>query len=245
MNILAVNGSPKGKSGNTEQLLQSFLRGARSAGADVEVVYLKEKKIKHCIGCVSCWLKTPGICVHQDDMAELLEKSRQADVIVMATPLYKDTVSGLMKDFMDRSNPLLLPYIIKDGNNYFHPKRYENETPKKMVLISNCGFPERRFFFGMEETFRLQCSSHGDQPVGFIFCSCGEMLTQPQAQEHIQWYLSACEGAGREVVEQGGISSKTQAVLNRELITDIDMYLNMTNTFFKDQILAAEKKIRG
>ena len=51
MKVLAINGSPKGNKGNTEHLLQAFLKGATDAGAETEVVYLKDKEIHHCIGC--------------------------------------------------------------------------------------------------------------------------------------------------------------------------------------------------
>lgn len=65
MNILVVNGSPRGKQGNTYILQEAFMRGAVSAGARVEEVFLKSKKISPCIGCMSCWIKTPGKCVQK------------------------------------------------------------------------------------------------------------------------------------------------------------------------------------
>lgn len=232
MKILAVNGSPKGKDGNTEQMLQPFLKGAGSAGAEVEVSYLKDKKINHCMGCLTCWLKTPGACVHKDDMPELLEKFKQADLIVYATPLYVYTVTGLMKDFMDRSLPLVQPYIVKVGDCYGHPGRYEDNKTKKAVLISNCGFPYRRFFSGLVETFNLGCSSSGFEFAGAILCPAGSLLTVPPVREQIQWYLDACEVAGREVVAQGGISPETQAMLERDII-DPETYIANANAYFE------------
>ena len=62
MKILAIQGSPRGKEGNTEIILNEFLSGAVSAGAKAETVYLKQKKIKPCLGCYTCWTKTPGVC---------------------------------------------------------------------------------------------------------------------------------------------------------------------------------------
>jgi multimeric flavodoxin WrbA len=112
MKVLAINGSPRGAKGNTEQILQPFLEGAREAGAETEVIYLKDKKINHCRGCFTCWTKTPGVCVHKDDVPGILETLREAEVVVYATPLYVFTVSGLMKDFMDRVIPMAQPYII-------------------------------------------------------------------------------------------------------------------------------------
>lgn len=232
MKILAVNGSPRGRDGNTEQLLQPFLNGARSAGAEVEVIYLKDKRIGHCLGCSACLMKTPGVCVQQDDMTELLEKLRQADTIVYATPLYFYTVSGLMKNFLDRHLPLILPYTVKYGDRYGHPKR-DNEKTQKMVLISNCGFPERLHFAGLMETFRLCCTTNpGYELAGMILCPAGNILSRPTLMGQFRWYLEACEAAGREVATGSAISSETQATLDR-LITDPEIYVNGTNAFLK------------
>lgn len=229
MKILAVNGSPSGKEGNTEQILQPFLKGASSAGADIEVVYLKDKKINYCLGCLTCWLKTPGVCVHKDDMPELLEQQKQADAIVFATSLYICTVSGLMKNFMDRSLPRLQPYIVKNGNHYCHPLR-DGWKAHKVVLISSCGFPESQYFTGLTETFRLMSSlTPEDEFTGAILCTPPGKLTNPSLREHILWYLEACEAAGREVVEQGRISIETQAVLGQCLVEDPDSFMNKVN----------------
>lgn len=235
MKILAVNGSPKGKQGNTEQLMQSFLNGARSKGVDVDVIYLKDKKINHCLGCATCWIKTPGVCVHQDDMPELLDKALRADIIVFATPVYFYTVTGLMKNFMDRLLPFIKPYYVKYGDRYGHPVRCDGKK-YKVVLISNCGFPERMHFSGMVETFLLVCSTSPDMELaGAILRPAGNILTR-SPREHIQWYFDACETAGREVAEQGSISPVTQAVLDREII-DPEIYVNNINAFF-DSLLA-------
>ncbi len=227
MKILAFNGSPRGKRSNTDRILQPFLEGTREAGAETEVVYLKDKEIHHCIGCFTCWTRTPGVCVHKDDMPELLEKMRRADVVVYATPLYVFTVSGLMKDFMDRHIPLLDPHIIKRGDQYIHPSRYE-ERRSKVVLTSNCGFPERHHFSGLEETFRCFTSDPDSELVATILCAAGELLKQPALQESFQWYTEAARRAGQEVVEQGHITSETQEVLDRPLV-DPAVYSRMAN----------------
>lgn len=241
MQIIAINGSPRGAAGNTEQLLQAFLKGAEGSGARAETIYLKDKTIKHCRGCYTCWGVTPGVCVHKDDMAELLEKLRYSDMIIYATPLYVYTVSGLMKDFMDRRLPLALPHIKKYGEQYAHPRRYEREAPQKTILISNCGFPSRQYFSGLLETFRIMCTSPHNELVGAIMCSAGPMLTIPPFKEKFRWYLDACETAGKEVVQKGGISAETQAVLERELITDVDQFMSMINRMW-DKTLSGEIK---
>ena len=239
MKILAINGSPRGAKGNTERLLQPFLEGAREAGAETEVVYLKDKEIKHCRGCFTCWTKTPGVCIHKDDMPALLAKLREAEVVVFATPLYVFTVSGLMKDFMDRMIPNIQPYILQRGEHFIHPPRYPETGTVKFVLISNAGFPERTHFSGLEETFRRFTDSPDEELAGMICCAGGELLRQPALQDSLAWYLDAAREAGREVVEQGHISSETQAVLDRPLVDDPAIYANMANASWES--LGVEK----
>jgi multimeric flavodoxin WrbA len=233
MKILAVNGSPRGAKGNTERILQPFLEGAREAGAETEVVYLKGKDIKHCLGCFTCWIKTPGVCVHKDDMPELLEKVRQADIMVFATPLYVYTVSGLMKDFMDRMIPNIQPYILQCGDHFIHPPRYPGGRAGKFVLISNAGFPERHHFSGLEETFRRFTDSPDTELAGVICCAGGELLRRDALQDQLTWYLEAARKAGREVVKLGCVSSETQAVLDRPLVDDPAVYANAANAHWE------------
>jgi len=229
MYLLAVNGSPRGTGSNTDRILQPFLEGARDNGASTETVYLRDKKINHCTGCFACWTKTPGVCIHRDDMPDLLEKIRRADVLVYATPLYIFSTSGLMKDFMDRFIPLLNPKIIKRGDHYIHPTRFEQEWPKKVILISNCGYPEPHHFSGLEETFRMFTSGPDMELAATIFCAGGGFLGQPQLEESLRWYTDACRRAGFEMVLQGRISEETQSVLDRPLIANPEHYANITN----------------
>jgi putative sterol carrier protein/putative NADPH-quinone reductase len=235
MKILAINGSPRGAKGNTARIIEPFLEGAQEAGAETEVITLKGKEIKHCLGCFNCWTKTPGVCVHKDDMPELLEKTTEASTIVFATPLYIFTVSGLMKDFMDRMLPLLQPFIIDRGDQYIHPMRDAENWPKKFVLISNCGFPEYHHFSGLQETFRLFTSSPDTELAGMICCAGGELLRQPALQDKVAWYLEAARKAGREIVEQGAIGTETQAVLDRPLVDDPAVYANMANASWESK----------
>lgn len=243
MKIVAFNGSPRGQIGNTEHILKSFMAGAREAGAETETVYLKDMQINHCIGCFTCWLKTPGECVHQDDMPALLNKLRKADLVVYAVPLYIYTVPGLMKDFMDRCCPLLKPYIVKRGEQYIHPTRYEDEWPKKMVLISNCGYPQRHHFAGLVETFRQFSASHPDLVlVASILCAAGGLFGNPQSEEMLRGYVEAARRAGREVVEQNRIMPETQELLDRDLI-DPEVYSSWANAYF-DSVIAAQTAVK-
>jgi Multimeric flavodoxin WrbA len=228
MKILAVNGSPRGEKGNTEIILKSFLKGAKEAGSDNETIYLKDKDIKHCVGCFTCWTKTPGKCIHKDDMGELLNKIIEADIIVYATPLYYYTVTGIMKDFMDRMLPLNNKEIIKVGENYSHPRRFR-ATPVKSVLISNCGFPGRYNFSGLLETFKVMTKGN---LAGAILCDQGGPLAAIDRDERLKSLYEdlflALESAGKEIVNEGHIKSETQAIIDKQRI-DPELYMKLAN----------------
>jgi len=240
MKVLAFNGSPRGKRSNTDRILQPFLRGARDARAETETIYLKDLEIKPCLGCFACCTKTPGVCVQKDDMVPLLKKIRHAEIRVYATPLYVFTVSGLMKNFLDRSvMPFLDIHIVKRGERYLHPRRYEDMPKSRVVLISNCGFPEQHHFSGLVETFHRFTDNPDLELVATILRPMGELLAQEPLQPSLSWYYEAVRQAGREVVKLGHITPEIQAMLDRELMP-VETYVMMANMYWDSQIAKPE-----
>jgi multimeric flavodoxin WrbA/putative sterol carrier protein len=233
MKILAIQASPRPKASNTEILLQEFLKGAQSQGAETETVYLKEKHIHSCVGCYTCWAKTPGVCVLQDDMPELLEKVKDCDIIVYATPLYNYNVTSLLKAFQERLLPLLDPHLIKRGETYRHPPRYE--VNRKMVLISNCGFPEISHFDGLRLVFR-HIERSGQVPlIGELLMPAGELLKNKGMRERLQGVLQAAYRAGVEVVRDGRVSKETEMEIQKPLIAP-DEIAEMANLWWDSHL---------
>lgn len=101
--ILFVSSSLRAKS-NSERLAREAARGARDAGNEVEFVSLKDKDLRFCKGCLAC--QKTGRCVIKDDMAELIAKVQSAKTLVFVTPIYYYELSGQLKTFLDRCNPL-------------------------------------------------------------------------------------------------------------------------------------------
>ena len=101
--VLIISTSLRGGS-NSDILAKECERGAKDAGHEVEYVSLKGKEIKYCIGCLSCQSK--GSCVLKDDVAEIMDMVKKAEVIVYATPIYYYEMCGQMKTLLDRLNPL-------------------------------------------------------------------------------------------------------------------------------------------
>ena len=101
--VLIISSSPR-KGGNSETLAAAFAKGAREAGHQIETVYLREKQVGFCKGCLACL--NLGHCVIQDDAVEIAAKMHDANVLVFATPVYYYCVSGQLKTMLDRANPL-------------------------------------------------------------------------------------------------------------------------------------------
>ncbi len=109
--VLIISGSPRTR-GNSDILCDEFKRGALETGNEVEKIRLRDKKINYCMGCGVC--NATGKCVQKDDMAELLQKMIEADVIVLATPVYFYAMNGQMKTFIDRTVPQYTKISNKD-----------------------------------------------------------------------------------------------------------------------------------
>jgi len=240
MKITVFNGSPQAERGNTHVMVEAFLEGARAAGAETENIFLAHKTIHHCAGCYTCWLKTPGKCAIRDDMAELLPKLQGSNLVVFATPLYVDNVTGIMKNFMDRMIPVADPYFEKDAGGECRHKT-TGKVPRIMV-ISNCGFPEQSHFQVLRLLFRRIARNMSTELVGEIYRGGGAIL-----KEKFVWmwllirrYKGLLRKAGGEVVKNGRISGKLQEELEKPLIPE-EQYIKGAEAYFRKTL---EKKIR-
>jgi len=241
MKITIFNGSPKGTKGNTQVMVEAFAGGAKSAGDEVETVFLADKKFSGCLGCFSCWLKTPGKCILDDDMPEILEKLKSSDLIIFATPLYVDNVSGLMKNFMDRFMPLADPHIETDENG--EARHVAHSNPPKIGVISNCGFPEQSHFQVLELLFRRLARNMASELVFEIYRGGGAILKDsPLMLKPVVWnYKRLLTQAGREVVVSGRLSEQLKAKLEKPLIPAAQ-YIAAANKIF-DAELAKNVKV--
>ena len=107
MKVIGVCGSPR--KGNTEWMLRRFLQELAAREIETELILLRKKEIKGCDGCLSCEVggtARKGLCRIRDDMQELYQKLLEADGLVLGTPVYFELLSGLLKNFMDRTCPI-------------------------------------------------------------------------------------------------------------------------------------------
>ncbi|HPM62614.1 MAG TPA: flavodoxin family protein, partial [Methanoregulaceae archaeon] len=195
MRIVAFNGSPRAEQSNTHVMVSSFLAGAEDAGADTENVFLAKYTINHCLGCFGCWLKTPGTCVQSDDMEELIKKYLAADIVIFATPLYIDNVSGIMKNFMDRLIPMGDPHFEKDSNGEVRHVSGGKKDPK-FVMMANSGFPEQTHFQVLRLLAQRITRNFDTDLAGEIYRGGGSQLQEEELKPWIDAYKMQLRKAG-------------------------------------------------
>lgn len=99
--VLVLSGSPR-KGGNSDLLCDAFMKGAQEAGNEVEKIRIAAKKVAPCSGCYYCQTHG-GECIHRDDMADILQKMIDADVLVLASPVYFYSIDAQLKAVIDRT----------------------------------------------------------------------------------------------------------------------------------------------
>jgi multimeric flavodoxin WrbA len=118
MKAIAVNGSPR-KTWNTSTLLQKALDGAKSAGADTELIHLYDLNYKGYVSCFSCKLKNNshiGQCGMKDDLTGVLERISDCDILLLGSPIYFSNVTGEMRSFTERLLFSKMTYNVGHGS---------------------------------------------------------------------------------------------------------------------------------
>jgi multimeric flavodoxin WrbA/putative sterol carrier protein len=235
MKILAINSSSRtGGGSKTELMLNCLVAGMREAKAEVEVVDLRSKKINNCAGCFNCWTKTPGACIHKDDMTrEVFPKWLESDLVVYASPLYYFTVNAEMKIFIERTLPVLEPFLRQHNGRTYHPLRGK---PPKIAVLSVAGFPEISVFDQLSSWVNFIFG--GDNPekstlVAEIYRPMAETLTNPYFKEKAADILNATKQAGRELATSLAVSEETLANLTQPMVEDPESFLQLGNLMWQ------------
>lgn len=135
--IIVLNGSPR-KNGNTSALVKAFREGAESAGHTVTEFWLGGMKINGCRGCCAGGKNPESPCVQKDDMEQIYPAYKEADVVVLASPLYYWTISGQLKCAFDR-----LFAVAECDPSYTNPRK---ESALLMAAEGN-GFEETVYWY--------------------------------------------------------------------------------------------------
>lgn len=231
MNILVINGSPKGERSNTYRLTGAFLDGISAWNREsenpepiIETLEVSKLQIRPCLGCFFCWSKTPGECCLHDDMRLVLEKLLWADLTVWSFPLYYFGIPGPLKNLIDRQLPMNLPFMSSDSQNGGHPSRYDL-SGKRTAVLSTCGFYTAEGNYDAVTTqFDHFCGKGG---YTAIFCGQGELFRVKELSERTNEYLSWVKQAGREFAA-GSIQEGTYQKL-REILFPRDVFEAMAD----------------
>ena len=229
--VLALNGSPRAGAGATSKLLKPLLSGMREAGAQTELVNVRDLGLEPCIGCYACWVQTPGECIHVDGMTRGLASWSMADLVVIGTPVYHGSMTGLMKTFLDRLLPRYEPWLVASPHvegGSVHPARCAE--PGRMVLVSPCGFPGFHNFDALVHTFRHIARMHGMEMAGEILRPFAEPLRLRALQGLFEDFFETVRQAGREIIDSGAISEAAQSELAKDLLPgDVSQKRQMAN----------------
>jgi multimeric flavodoxin WrbA len=220
MKIVAINGSPRGRASNTEVMVDAFLKGARDEGAETVKLFLSEKDIRYCRGCHTCWVDSPGRCVIEDDMVEVLSELAGADVIALASPVYFNNISGTLKVFMDRLTVTGNPHSKRDDKKDAQDGSRAGGTAPGLMIISNCGFPDRSQFEVISLWIKRVAMMMQTDLICEIYATQGRLLCDPPEglAPAVADYLRALEKAGSEIATRKRLSGETEHILGEDYI---------------------------
>ncbi len=238
MKAVAINGSPHGDAGNTALTLNPFLEGMKAAGAEVQVFETRTMTVRPCQGEYACWFRTPGRCFQEDDMQTLLPDLLAADVLVLATPLYVDGMTGPLKMVVDRMIPLAEPKIVFREDHCRHPGRSE-VTQRRMALVSNCGFWELDNFDALVGHVKAIAANLDAAFAGALLRPHGPAF-KAMLDQHapVRDVLDAARDAGRQLVEEGSIAPETLSAVSRTLLPR-DQYVAIANQYIAQRVQQA------
>jgi multimeric flavodoxin WrbA len=175
--VLGIYGSPR-KGGNTDLLLDEALRGTKEAGATVDSLRVCDFKITPCRGCHDC--TKAGICAIKDDMQSIYPRLLNADIVILASPIFFYGVTGWAKALIDRSQALWeRKYTLHD------PALGDQAQKKKGFFISVGGTKGQKLFEGTSLTVKYFFDAFNAAYTGDLLFrkvdAYGDILKDPEA----------------------------------------------------------------
>ena len=239
MKILVINASPRMETGNTQVILTPFMVGLKEAGASVDLIALAKKNIQECIGCFSCYAKTPGRCVHDDAMVKIVDRVQAADMLVLATPVYIDGMPSVAKKFIDRMVTFLDPHFISENNRVYHPLRFS--FPAKMFLISVCGYPGLHNFDPLVLHFERICNNfHASFCGALLRPAIFSVLLTKKYPEKVRNVLDSVRSAGRQLATEDRVSRETLSSVASDICTSEELILT-ANAYWDRELKRMEE----
>lgn len=226
--VIAINGSPRLSQGTTAMVLGSFIQGMTDAGAEVELLYASRIKAKPCnCGTMSCWLETPGECCLTDSMESVYPKLKEADVMVLATPVYIP-LPGDMQNFVNRLCPLVKPKLVFREDRTRAQFR-EDVKIKKLVLVATGGWWEIGNFGTVVRIAEELAQTSGVEFAGAVLRPHAAVMVQDgKLTEDGNAVLEAVQRAGFELAGEGAMHKETLEAVSHPLIPE-NIYRDILN----------------
>ena len=158
MNVLILQASPRAN-GNTAWMAEEFKNAAEAAGHQVTLVNVSKKKIAGCLACEYCHNKGNGACIQKDDMQELYPLMAEAEVLVLAAPIYYFTLNAQIQA------PIQRMYCVNK------PAKVQ-----KMALLMSSYSPN--VYDGATAEFRDICNYWGTKSIGVVSAKLDEQKTE-------------------------------------------------------------------
>lgn len=221
---IAINGSPRKEKGNTARLLAPFLQGMKDGGCDLELFYASRLAVKPCsCGVLYCWNEKPGECCFKDDMEILYPKLKEADILILATPVYIP-LPGEMQNIVNRLCPLLEPKLeFRAGRT--RARFREGIRIRKIALVSTSGWWEIGNFDTVVRVVEEFAEVASVEFAGAVLRPhAHRMLEKGNLTQDGEAVLKAAQKAGYELVTGDGMSRETLDKISRPLISREDLW---------------------
>lgn len=225
MKILVLNGSPKKEKSDTMHITRSFLQGIEETTTTyTQIIHVTEKNIKYCNGCFTC-KRNGGICIHNDDMADILKEMINSDILLFNFPLYSYGMPAALKNLIDRTLPLSSMTMKKAGDRYHHIGKVDY-SHLKYIMICGCGFPNAEHNFEPAvEQFKLLFPNNNT----VITIPESPMFNAEEAKTVTVPRLQLVKEAGREYAKHGKISEKLLTEIQTPMIPH-EIYAKIANS---------------
>jgi len=203
-------------------ILTPFIQGMKDAGAEVDLFYAKRLKVKPCTGEMHCWYKKAGQCYIKDGMQKVYPILQQADILVLATPVYIP-LPGEMQNVINRICPLILPLLeTRDGRT--RARFRDGVKIKKIVLVATGAWWEienldtvKRIALELAEGGNVEFAGAVLRPHAFLMTQKGKLTKDGQG------VLEAARKAGHELIKDGCFQISTLDAIARPLISQEEL----------------------
>lgn len=217
--VLAINGSASMEKGNTHRVLTAFLEGMKEANAQIETVFAKRLKIRPCLGDFQCWYDKIGVCIQTDDMEQLYPKLREADILILATPVYLP-LPGEMQNLLNRLMPIVEPILeFREGRT--RAKFHDDVKISKIVLVSTGGWWEKDNLGTVVQIAKEIARNASVEFSGAILRPHASLMNENKEKE--DEVMNAVKRAGAQLIREGEMSPETLEIISQPLISEKEL----------------------